>query len=50
MATHRAMQTTYSSEFKVTAAGPMSGPYSLVKPSRPFTRAVSMQALLYSRR
>ena len=31
MATHRAMQTTYSSEFKVTAAGPMSGPYSLVK-------------------
>ena len=31
MATHRAMQTTYASEFKVTAAGPMSGPYSLVK-------------------
>jgi hypothetical protein len=31
MATHRAMQTTYASEFKVTASGNMSGPYSLVK-------------------
>jgi predicted esterase len=31
MATHKAMQTTYASEFKVTASGNMSGPYSLVK-------------------
>ena len=31
MATHKAMQTNYSSEFKVTASGNMSGPYSLTK-------------------
>ena len=31
MATHKAMQTNYASEFKVTASGNMSGPYSLVK-------------------
>lgn len=31
MATHRAMQNNYASEFKVTASGNMSGPYSLVK-------------------
>ena len=31
MATHKAMQTTYASEFKVTASGNMSGPYSLTK-------------------
>lgn len=31
MATHKAMQNNYSSEFKVTASGNMSGPYSLVK-------------------
>ena len=30
MATHKAMQTNYASEFKVTASGNMSGPYSLV--------------------
>ncbi len=30
MATHQAMQTKYGSEFKVTASGNMSGPYSLV--------------------
>ncbi len=30
MATHKAMQTNYGSEFKVTASGNMSGPYSLV--------------------
>ncbi len=29
MATHKAMQTNYASEFKVTASGNMSGPYSL---------------------
>ena len=29
MATHKAMQTNYGSEFKVTASGNMSGPYSL---------------------
>ena len=31
MATHKAMQNNYASEFKVTASGNMSGPYSLVK-------------------
>ena len=31
MATHKAMQTNYASEFKVTASGNMSGPYSLTK-------------------
>jgi hypothetical protein len=31
MATMKAMQTTYASEFKVTALGGMSGPYSMVK-------------------
>jgi len=31
MATHKAMQTNFASEFKVTASGNMSGPYSLVK-------------------
>jgi alpha-beta hydrolase superfamily lysophospholipase len=31
MATMKAMQTTYASEFKVTALGGMSGPYSIVK-------------------
>jgi predicted esterase len=31
MATHRAMQNNYASEFKVTASGNMSGPYSLSK-------------------
>jgi alpha-beta hydrolase superfamily lysophospholipase len=31
MATAQAMQTKYSSEFKVTALGGMSGPYSMVK-------------------
>ena len=31
MATHKAMQTNYASEFSVTALGGMSGPYSLVK-------------------
>jgi alpha-beta hydrolase superfamily lysophospholipase len=31
MATHREMQTNNSSEFKVTASGPMSGPYALEK-------------------
>jgi hypothetical protein len=30
MATHKVMQRDYSSEFTVTAAGPMSGPYNLV--------------------
>jgi poly(3-hydroxybutyrate) depolymerase len=31
MATHREMQTNNSTEFKVTASGPMSGPYALDK-------------------
>ena len=31
MATHRAMQNSFASEFKVTASGNMSGPYSLSK-------------------
>ena len=31
MATHKAMQTNYASEFKVTALGGMSGPYNLPK-------------------
>lgn len=31
MATHKAMQNNFASEFKVTASGNMSGPYSLVK-------------------
>jgi len=31
MATHKAMQTNHAAEFKVTASGNMSGPYSLVK-------------------
>jgi hypothetical protein len=31
MATHKAMQNNYASEFKVTASGNMSGPYSLSK-------------------
>jgi hypothetical protein len=31
MATHRAMQNNYATEFKVTASGNMSGPYSLSK-------------------
>ena len=31
MATHRAMQNNFASEFKVTASGNMSGPYSLSK-------------------
>lgn len=31
MATHKAMQNSYASEFKVTASGNMSGPYSLTK-------------------
>lgn len=31
MATHRAMQTSFASEFTVTASGPMSGPYALEK-------------------
>ena len=31
MATHKAMQNNYASEFKVTASGNMSGPYSLTK-------------------
>lgn len=31
MATHKAMQNNYASEFKVTALGGMSGPYSLSK-------------------
>ena len=35
---------------QVTAAGPMSGPYSLVKTFQTVYAAVSMQALLYSRR
>jgi acetyl esterase/lipase len=30
MATHRAIERDYGSEFTVTAAGPMSGPYNLV--------------------
>lgn len=31
MATHRAIEQSYPSEFTVTASGPMSGPYSLTK-------------------
>ena len=31
MATHKAMQANHPTEFKVTASGNMSGPYSLVK-------------------
>jgi predicted esterase len=31
MATQRAMQTSYASEFNVTAAAPLSGPYALVQ-------------------
>ena len=31
MATHRLIESTYASEFNVVAAGPMSGPYNLVK-------------------
>ena len=34
MATHKAMQTNYASEFKVTASGNMSGPYSLTNTLR----------------
>ena len=33
MATHKAMQTSYAGEFKVTASGNMSGPYNLPKTS-----------------
>ncbi|HMN78350.1 MAG TPA: prolyl oligopeptidase family serine peptidase [Burkholderiaceae bacterium] len=31
MATHRAIEQSYQSEFTVTASGPMSGPYALAK-------------------
>jgi hypothetical protein len=31
MATHKVIERDYASEFTVTAAGPMSGPYNLVK-------------------
>lgn len=31
MATHRAIEQSYQSEFTVTASGPMSGPYSLTR-------------------
>ncbi|HEY1391966.1 MAG TPA: hypothetical protein VFV25_01235, partial [Methylibium sp.] len=31
MATHQLIEASYSSEFKVTASGPMSGPYNLAK-------------------
>jgi Secretory lipase len=34
MATHKAMQTNYASEFKVTASGNMSGPYALTNTLR----------------
>ncbi|MBL8311257.1 MAG: prolyl oligopeptidase family serine peptidase [Burkholderiales bacterium] len=34
MATHKAMQSTYANEFKVTASGNMSGPYSMTNTVR----------------
>ena len=37
MATHREIQANYSSEFTVTASGPMSGPYNLL----PFAQIVN---------
>jgi len=49
MATHKAMQTTYASEFTVTASGPMSGPYSLTKTFQTvFAGGVNLGATIFT--
>ncbi|MBS0314402.1 MAG: alpha/beta hydrolase [Burkholderiales bacterium] len=49
MATHRAMQNNFGSEFKVTASGNMSGPYSLVKTFQTvFAGGVNLGATIFT--
>lgn len=49
MATHKAMQNTYGSEFKVTALGGMSGPYSMTNTVRTvFAGGVNAGATIFA--